>query len=290
MGLAPGDPAWRARGIAFPRWPASGTARWRATTTRSPRGCSAAPSPWVTPSTARSCPDDLIVPSGRARAGARGPAPAGGGGGAARPGARRARGPACAPARWWCSGDVRRKRGQVVPAREAFVSALAAAASPGVDRLSGEALRQLGLLDYFDGRLRDAEERFRQAHALAAQVDDPRGAGWALQHLAWSATTRGDYALADRTPRAGRGRVLALEDSGGCRGSPARGVRAAAAGTARGGARAGASRCCRSARRSASAGASPPCSPSTRSRRRSSGGGDGRLGGRAGTAALRRRG
>jgi class 3 adenylate cyclase/tetratricopeptide (TPR) repeat protein len=112
-------------------------------------------------------------------------------------------------------GEVRRKRGQVVRAREAFVSALAAAASAGVDRLAGEALRQLGLLDYFDGRLRDAEERFRQAHALAEQVHDPRGAGWALQHLAWSATTRGDYALADATLEQAAEVFTALEDSGG---------------------------------------------------------------------------
>jgi class 3 adenylate cyclase/tetratricopeptide (TPR) repeat protein len=112
-------------------------------------------------------------------------------------------------------GEVRRKRGQVGAAREAFVSALAAAASAGVDRLSGEALRQLGLLDYFDGRLRDAEERFRQAHALAVQVGDPRGAGWALQHLAWGATTRGDYALADRVLEQAAEVFSSLEDTGG---------------------------------------------------------------------------
>ena len=112
-------------------------------------------------------------------------------------------------------GEIRRKRGQVVPARQAFVSALAAAGSAGVDRLTGEALRQLGLLDYFDGRLRDAEERFRQAHQLAEQVGDARGAGWALQHLAWSATTRGDYALADRTLEQAAEVFSGLEDSGG---------------------------------------------------------------------------
>lgn len=112
-------------------------------------------------------------------------------------------------------GEVRRKRGEVSSARQAFVSGLAAASSAGVDRLAGEALRQLGLLDYFDGRLRDAEERFRQAHDLAVQVDDPRGAAWALQHLAWSATTRGDYALADRTLDAAAEAFSRLEDSGG---------------------------------------------------------------------------
>ncbi|MEA2733801.1 MAG: hypothetical protein QOE14_252, partial [Humisphaera sp.] len=83
------------------------------------------------------------------------------------------------------------------------------------DRISGEALRQLGLIDYFDGRLRDAERRFREAHALSVQVSDERGAGWALQHLAWSATTRGDYALAEQTLERAAEVFAALEDSGG---------------------------------------------------------------------------
>ncbi len=112
-------------------------------------------------------------------------------------------------------GDVRRRRSDRAGAREAFVSAMAAASSAGVDRLAGEALRQLGLLDYFDGSLRDAERRFRQAHALAVQVDDPRGAGWALQHLAWSATTRGDYDLADEVLEEAAEVFSALEDTGG---------------------------------------------------------------------------
>ncbi|MCU1594264.1 MAG: adenylate/guanylate cyclase, partial [Frankiales bacterium] len=94
-------------------------------------------------------------------------------------------------------GDVRRRRGDLLGARQAFVSGLAAASSAGIDRLGGEALRQLGLLDYFDGRLAAAEDRFQEAYGLAVQVGDSRGAGWALQHLAWSATTRGDYRRAE---------------------------------------------------------------------------------------------
>ncbi len=112
-------------------------------------------------------------------------------------------------------GDVRRKQGNSSGAVEAFVSALAAASAAGLDRMTGEALRQLGLLDYFDGRLRDAEQRFRQAHDLARQVDDPRGAGWALQHLAWSATTRGDYQLADEVLEEAAELFTSLDDSGG---------------------------------------------------------------------------
>ena len=112
-------------------------------------------------------------------------------------------------------GEVRRKRGDLSGARQAFVSALAAAGASGVERLSGEALRQLGLLDYFDGRLGDAEERFEEAHALAIQVGDERGAGWALQHLAWSATTRGDYSRADQALEAAVDVFSRLEDTGG---------------------------------------------------------------------------
>jgi class 3 adenylate cyclase/tetratricopeptide (TPR) repeat protein len=112
-------------------------------------------------------------------------------------------------------GDVRRRRGQASGARQAYVSALAAAGQAGVDRLAGEALRQLGLLDYVDGRLRDAEESFQQAYDLAARVGDPRGAGWALQHLAWSATTRGDHDLADSTLERAAELFGDLEDAGG---------------------------------------------------------------------------
>ncbi len=96
-------------------------------------------------------------------------------------------------------GEIRRRRGDVRGARRAFGSALAAASAAGADRLTGEALRQLGLLDYFDGRLGDAEEHFSQAHSLDVRMGDDRGAAWSLQHLAWSATTRGDYELAEDT-------------------------------------------------------------------------------------------
>ena len=112
-------------------------------------------------------------------------------------------------------GEVRRKRGDLVGAREAFVSALTAASVAGIDRIGGEALRQLGLLDYFDGRLGDAEDRFAQAFGLAQQVGDERGAGWALQHLAWSATTRGDYGRAEEALEQAADVFMALEDSGG---------------------------------------------------------------------------
>ena len=95
-------------------------------------------------------------------------------------------------------GDLLRRRGDIPEAVKALVSALAAASEAGFDRVTGEALRQLGMVDYRSGRLAAAEERFREALVLARRVGDQRGAGWALQHLAWTATTRGDYPLAER--------------------------------------------------------------------------------------------
>lgn len=112
-------------------------------------------------------------------------------------------------------GEIRRRRGDLTAARQAFVSGLAAASAAGIDRVGGEALRQLGLLDYFDGRLAAAEDRFDEAYALAHQVGDERGAGWALQHLAWSATTRGDYRRAEDALEQAAEVFAGLEDTGG---------------------------------------------------------------------------
>ena len=112
-------------------------------------------------------------------------------------------------------GSVRRRRGDLRGAREAFVGALACASDRGDERRAAEALRALGLLDYFEGRFRDAEHHVEQARVLAEQVGDRRGVGWALQHLAWSATTRGDYGLAMDALRQAEEHFAALEDTGG---------------------------------------------------------------------------
>ena len=112
-------------------------------------------------------------------------------------------------------GDVRRKQGDDDAAVSAFVQALAAASAAGNDRVAGAALRQLGLIDYFNGRMASAEERFTQALALAERVGDPRGAGWALQHLAWSATTRGEYDRADEILARATAVFASFDDTGG---------------------------------------------------------------------------
>jgi tetratricopeptide (TPR) repeat protein len=110
-------------------------------------------------------------------------------------------------------GDIRRKRADDDGAVRAFTAAYDAAGDD--ERLAGEATRQLGLVDYFAGRLEDAEARFAQALALAERVDDPRGVGWALQHLAWNATTRGVYDRADAMLTRALEVFTSFEDPGG---------------------------------------------------------------------------
>jgi class 3 adenylate cyclase/tetratricopeptide (TPR) repeat protein len=112
-------------------------------------------------------------------------------------------------------GDVRRKQNDDDGAVAAFVQALAEASDAGNDRVSGAALRQLGLIDYFNGRMTSAEERFTQALTLAERVHDQRGAGWALQHLAWSATTRGHYDRADEMLSRASAVFASFDDTGG---------------------------------------------------------------------------
>jgi tetratricopeptide (TPR) repeat protein len=112
-------------------------------------------------------------------------------------------------------GDLLRRQGDEAHATEALVSALATASESGYDQVTGEALRQLGLIDYLGGRLTAAEERFEQALGLAERVGDRKGAGWALQHLAWSSTTRGDYAEAESRLAAAADVFAGLDDDGG---------------------------------------------------------------------------
>jgi predicted ATPase len=112
-------------------------------------------------------------------------------------------------------GTVRRRRGEDEAARSTLLAGLATARETGAEGVTGEALRQLGLLDYLAGRLRSAEDRFQEAFELAEASGDPHGAGWALQQLAWSATTRADYGRAERTLSRAADVFSGLDDSSG---------------------------------------------------------------------------
>jgi tetratricopeptide (TPR) repeat protein len=121
-------------------------------------------------------------------------------------------------------GELRRRQGDEPAAAEALNTALAAANEAGDDVTAGDALRQLGLLDYLAGRMTSAEQRLREALVLAERVGDRRGAGWALQHLAWSATSRGAHDVAEDALRRAAEVFTELDDTRGlswCAGSEA---------------------------------------------------------------------
>jgi class 3 adenylate cyclase/predicted ATPase len=112
-------------------------------------------------------------------------------------------------------GDVRYKQGRESEAVDLLERVFAEASAGGAPATAGVAVRQLGLVDFYAGRLRAAEHRFSQALQIARDQQDRRGSGWALQHLAWAATTRGDYAFADSCLRDANEHFAALEDTGG---------------------------------------------------------------------------
>ena len=121
-------------------------------------------------------------------------------------------------------GELRSRGGDREGARNALVRAFALAGDSGQDELTGIAMRRLGLLDLLDGRLVSAEDRFRQALALARQVHDDYGAAWALQHLTWCAATRVDFDAALRALDEARACFRSFQDAGGavwCDGSEA---------------------------------------------------------------------
>ena len=112
-------------------------------------------------------------------------------------------------------GELRQKQGRDAEAVETLTMALTEAREAGNERWMSSAVRQLGLVDYYAGRLRRAEERFGHALELARRSGDGRGAAWALEHLAWSATTRGDYAAADLALADAAELFGELDDTGG---------------------------------------------------------------------------
>jgi class 3 adenylate cyclase/tetratricopeptide (TPR) repeat protein len=94
-------------------------------------------------------------------------------------------------------GEANRELGQLRAAEASWNSAARESQRASVPRYEAEALRRLGMLDYLGGRLRLAENRFFQSYQRALAARDTPGQGWALQNLAWSATSRGDFKAAE---------------------------------------------------------------------------------------------
>ena len=112
-------------------------------------------------------------------------------------------------------GEALRASGEARSAIAAWSAALRKSRAQALPNCESEALRRLGMLDYLSGRLQLAERRFTDAHRVASGSGDGQGTAWALQHLAWSATTRGDFATADRVLEEARAVFARLDDAAG---------------------------------------------------------------------------
>ena len=95
------------------------------------------------------------------------------------------------------AGRAYRAQGDVDSAAAAWRHAWRIASDHELANEQADALCRLGMLDYLGGRLRRAEERFVMALDLASRAEDSRAQAWALQHLAWVQTSRGDFSGAD---------------------------------------------------------------------------------------------
>ncbi|GLZ80399.1 hypothetical protein Afil01_52060 [Actinorhabdospora filicis] len=75
-----------------------------------------------------------------------------------------------------------------------------------------DVLVRLGMLDYVSGRLREAEARFTEALDVGRATGSVRSEAWALQHLAWVSTSRGDFDAADNALGQAARRIASLRD------------------------------------------------------------------------------
>jgi class 3 adenylate cyclase/tetratricopeptide (TPR) repeat protein len=96
------------------------------------------------------------------------------------------------------AGRAYRELGEPQRAVESWREALAVATGAGLTLERSQALRRLGMADFFAGQLAMAATRFGEAYEVAVAAGDRRQQGWALHQMAWVTTSRGDFAGADR--------------------------------------------------------------------------------------------
>jgi class 3 adenylate cyclase/tetratricopeptide (TPR) repeat protein len=112
-------------------------------------------------------------------------------------------------------GEAERGLGHVEAAAEAWERAANAGRENGLPLHTAEALRQLGMLEHLGGRLEAADKHFVEAYEIAVEQEDLTGQGWALQHIAWSATSRADFDRAETALRRAGGIFAQLDDFAG---------------------------------------------------------------------------
>ncbi len=95
------------------------------------------------------------------------------------------------------AGQAYRHLGEPERGAAAWSEALAAAERADLPSVRAEVLCRLGMADYVSGRLAEAEQRFDAAYQVSVAAGDRSSQAWALQHLAWVTTTRGDFDRAE---------------------------------------------------------------------------------------------
>jgi class 3 adenylate cyclase/tetratricopeptide (TPR) repeat protein len=113
------------------------------------------------------------------------------------------------------SGRAHRILGDRDLADRDWAESLEVSTVAGLDAQTAEALRRIGMEEYRQGRLREARTHFDEALAVAERSRDRRGEAWALQNLAWVATTVGDFDAAESTLTRAARLFAALGDLGG---------------------------------------------------------------------------
>lgn len=99
-------------------------------------------------------------------------------------------------------GGIEQQEGDVPVAVASLTAAVAQFQALGDHKGRAEALRQLGMVQIFGGRVADAAESADAALAAFEQVGDRAGQGWAQQNLAWVAFVNGRTDDADQHAQA----------------------------------------------------------------------------------------
>ena len=113
-------------------------------------------------------------------------------------------------------GTIEQMEGDLIGARRELTTAVAEFRALDDDVHLAEALRARGFAEVFGGSLADAERFLHESEELyATTVDDPRGAAWVQQNLAWVSFLGGDHELSERRLRGAIDAFAELSDRGG---------------------------------------------------------------------------
>jgi tetratricopeptide (TPR) repeat protein len=113
------------------------------------------------------------------------------------------------------AGRAHRALGDAERADRAWAESLEISTAHNLVPERAEAQRRIGMEEYRSGTLTEAQRTFELALSIAEESHDRRAEAWALQNLAWVATTIGDFAAAESTLTRAARLFAAMSDSNG---------------------------------------------------------------------------